>query len=123
MISVNLPTADATPPTSLPGDLLSVAVESSLEPESDGSPSESAPVSLTDVLQVNQPPSPDRENLKMILVGSRDTINQTIRQLHKLGFAEAGAWSPLLPTATRGQFMTILNRYFLKEQPPSSLGA
>ncbi len=123
MFSVSLPTSEIPLADSTPADGCDrPAPEIPPDPTATPKPSSTAaaPVTLAQVLAANQPVPSDRESLKVILVGSRNTVTQTIRQLHKLGFAEAGAWSPLLPTATQGQFMTILNRYWLKDQPPSS---
>jgi hypothetical protein len=55
-------------------------------------------------------PSPRREPIKMLLIGSPESINHTIRNLFKREFAEVGAWSPLLPTKKPGEFMSILSR-------------
>ncbi|GAP94920.1 hypothetical protein [Leptolyngbya sp. NIES-2104] len=52
----------------------------------------------------------DRERLRFILMGSGEWITQTIRQLHSLGFADVGDWSPLTPTP-QGELMSILTRH------------
>ncbi len=114
MISTSL----STPADSLPEDSSDRQPTPNLTPPTtnpDPSTAEPASVTLAQVLQSGQPLPRDRETLKVILVGSRNTVNQTIRQLHKLGFAEAGAWSPLLPMASQGQFISMLNRYWLKQ--------
>jgi hypothetical protein len=37
-----------------------------------------------------------------------------VQTLHRLGFAEAGEWSPFLPGPNPGEVMRILMRYILK---------
>ncbi len=41
--------------------------------------------------------SDDSESLKIMLIGSTEGITETIHNLHQRGFAEVGAWSPLVP--------------------------
>ncbi len=41
--------------------------------------------------------SDDSESLKVMLIGSSAAITETIHNLHQRGFAEVGAWSPLVP--------------------------
>jgi hypothetical protein len=64
---------------------------------------------LTQVLLKNldQPCEDDQERLRMVLIGSGEWITQTIRQLHSLGFAEVGDWSPLIPSAD-GELLSVL---------------
>jgi len=51
---------------------------------------------------------PERESVQIQVIGSAKAIQLTIHLLHILRFAEAGAWTPLLPTGKRGQFMRVL---------------
>ena len=66
-------------------------------------------------------PQPVREPLKHLLIGSPVAVRQTIHQLHHLGYAEAGLWSPLtaVPQAqlmlNPGEVMSILMRYLRVE--------
>jgi hypothetical protein len=53
---------------------------------------------------------PERERLRILIIGSRDGVIETIHDLHGRGFAEAGAWSPLLPAPSSGEVMSILTR-------------
>lgn len=57
----------------------------------------------------------DRESLKMLVIGSRRGVTNTIQTLHRLRFAEVREWSPLIPTANPGEVMSILSRYILAE--------
>ncbi len=41
--------------------------------------------------------SDDSEALQVLLIGSSAAITETIHNLHQRGFAEVGAWSPLVP--------------------------
>jgi hypothetical protein len=44
------------------------------------------------------------------LIGSRDRITETIHTLHHLGFAEADAWSPIVPVPNSTEAMALLKR-------------
>lgn len=57
--------------------------------------------------------SPNREPLRVLVIGSRQGVTTTIQTLHQLRFADVGEWSPLMPTATPGEVMSILTRYFV----------
>ena len=54
---------------------------------------------------------PGREPLRHLLIGSPKGVISTIHNLHRLGYAEVGIWSPLLPTPNPGEVMAILTRY------------
>jgi hypothetical protein len=64
-------------------------------------------------------PRPTREHIKVMLptaprptrehiIGSPNGVNSTIRHLYSLRFAEVTAWSPLQPTSTPGEVMSVL---------------
>jgi hypothetical protein len=53
----------------------------------------------------------ERERLQILVIGSRDGVVETIHTLHARGFAEVGAWSPLLPAPHLSEVMSILTRY------------
>jgi hypothetical protein len=68
--------------------------------------------------QVNaaiDPPSPEREALRILVIGSRRGVTGTIQTLHRLRYAEVREWSPLIPTANPGEVMSILTRYILMD--------
>ena len=52
----------------------------------------------------------DRERLRILVIGSRDGVIETIHDLYRRGFAEVNAWSPLLPAPSSGEVMSILTR-------------
>jgi hypothetical protein len=54
--------------------------------------------------------NPDRERLRVLVIGSRDGVIETIHDLYRRGFAEPNAWSPLLPAPNSGEVMSILTR-------------
>lgn len=58
---------------------------------------------------------PNREPLKHLLIGSPKGVRSAIHTLHRLGYAEVGAWSPLMPTANPDEVMSILMRYILRD--------
>ena len=53
---------------------------------------------------------PDRQPLRLLAIGSRQAVIQTVHTLFLLGFAEVGEWSPLLPGPNPGEVMSILTR-------------
>jgi hypothetical protein len=66
---------------------------------------------LNDLLaEYTSPESDEFESLQVLLIGSANGVNDTIRNLHARGFAEVGDWSPLLPAPNRNEVMSILSR-------------
>lgn len=57
----------------------------------------------------------DREPVKILVMGSRQSVNQIVYQLHQLRFAEFSEWSRLLPAPVPGEVMRILIRYVSRE--------
>lgn len=55
----------------------------------------------------------NREKLKHLLIGSPQTVKNTIQALHSLGYAAAGDWSPLQPTGKPPEVMSVLIRYLV----------
>ncbi|HEY9751660.1 MAG TPA: hypothetical protein V6C46_01810 [Coleofasciculaceae cyanobacterium] len=64
----------------------------------------------------DSPPQPrvGREPLRMLVIGSRPGVTGTIHTLHRLGYAQIGEWSPLLPGPNPGEVMAILTRYLMR---------
>jgi hypothetical protein len=52
-----------------------------------------------------------RESVRLLAIGSRRGVLALIHNLHVKGFAEAGAWSRLLPGPNPNQVMSILTWY------------
>ncbi len=73
--------------------------------------SEGKAPTVPDLLGMPAEPVPDREPLRVLLVGSRKGVNNTILTLYRLGFAQVSEWSPLLPAPNPGEVMSILTRY------------
>ena len=63
----------------------------------------------------SQEPSSEREQIRVIVIGSKKGITSTIRTLYSLRFAEISEWSSLLPGPNPGQMMSILTRYISKQ--------
>ncbi|MBW4539223.1 MAG: hypothetical protein KME43_08750 [Myxacorys chilensis ATA2-1-KO14] len=63
------------------------------------------------------PPLTQQERLRIIIVGTSTGVTETIHTLHRRGFAEAGDWSPLLPTGTADEVMSILTRHQRRSLP------
>lgn len=53
--------------------------------------------------------TPDTEPLRVMLIGSAAGITATIHNLHRRGFAEVGAWSPLIPWG-QDEVMSVLTK-------------
>lgn len=62
-------------------------------------------------LNFSPQPSPNREPLRVLVIGSRQGVTSTIQTLYRLGFAPVNEWSPLLPAPSSGEVMSILTRY------------
>ncbi|WGV26998.1 hypothetical protein [Halotia branconii] len=65
--------------------------------------------------QSTERPSPKREPLKHILMGSAKVVISTIHHLQVIGYASVGDWSPLLPTGNADEVMSILIRQILTQ--------
>ena len=53
--------------------------------------------------------SADYESLRVMLIGSTESITATIHNLHRRGFAEVGDWSPLIPWG-EGELVSVLTK-------------
>ncbi|MBW4569882.1 MAG: hypothetical protein KME31_18215 [Tolypothrix carrinoi HA7290-LM1] len=67
----------------------------------------------TPILNQSTEHPPKREPIKHLLIGSAKAVTSTIHNLQVIGYASVGDWSPLLPTANPGEFMSILSRQIL----------
>jgi hypothetical protein len=69
-------------------------------------------------------PSPSRRPLRVLLLGTREDVTETIKNLHQRGFASAGDWSKpvacpscgekvsqMLPHLPAGSMVSILTKY------------
>lgn len=67
-------------------------------------------------------PRPDREAVKLLVIGSREAIQVMLQQMHLCGFAEIFEWTDFMPAPTPerplrcqpGELMRILVKYFSK---------
>lgn len=59
----------------------------------------------------------NRESVKILVIGSRQSVNKTVHHLHQLRFAEFNEWSRLLPAPVPGEVMRILVRDVVVENP------
>jgi hypothetical protein len=55
--------------------------------------------------------APDGRKFQIMLMGSRDDILEAIRTLHRLNYAEAGGWSPVVPVLNSTQMVSVLTRW------------
>ena len=70
-------------------------------------------MSKNSIPQSNNPnePTPGKETVRVLVIGSRKGVNSTIHTLHSLGFAEVNEWSRLLPAPNSREVMSILTRH------------
>jgi hypothetical protein len=54
--------------------------------------------------------SDNGDRLRLLAIGSREGVTETIHTLHVLGYADVGAWSPVLPVPNSTEVMSILTR-------------
>jgi len=64
-------------------------------------------------LQASTAVSPEKEFVKVMVIGSRKGISSVIKTLHTLRFAEVGEWSPIMPHGESGELMSILRKRVL----------
>ena len=55
--------------------------------------------------------TPEREKLKVVLLGSIAGVKAQIHKLHVLGFADAGDWSRLVSIPGENVVMSVLVQY------------
>jgi hypothetical protein len=55
-------------------------------------------------------PEPQRRPLRVVLLGSRQDVIETIKNLHRRGFAEAGEWMVPIPCPSGDDVGIILAR-------------
>ena len=69
-------------------------------------------------------PKSDREPVKILVIGSRQSVNVVVYTLHQLGFAEVSEWTDFLnaPNADRplqfqpGEVMKALIKYLPRQE-------
>lgn len=67
--------------------------------------------SLSGVLSRLDSATETGRKFQVLLIGYSADIIEAIHTLQVLGYAEIGAWSPLLPMPNSTQLMSILTRY------------
>jgi hypothetical protein len=50
------------------------------------------------------------DRLRLLAIGSREGVIETMHTSHVLGYADVGAWSPVLPVPNSTEVMSILTR-------------
>lgn len=53
--------------------------------------------------------------IRLLICGAPAGLNRIVHELHVLRFAQAGEWSPPLPSPVEGEVIRILVRYFKPE--------
>jgi len=87
-------------------------------------PTASNTIGLELTLKLHSYPKPDREPVKILVIGSKQAVSAIVVALHQLGFAEIFEWTDFLPApdAERplhfqsGEVMKVLVKYLPKEQ-------
>ena len=54
--------------------------------------------------------SDNGDRLRLLAIGTREGVIETIHTLHVLGYADVGAWSPVLPVPNSTEVMSSLTR-------------
>jgi hypothetical protein len=65
---------------------------------------------IQDVLSRLDSAATEGRKFQVLLIGCSEDIIEAIHTLHALGYAEVGAWSPLLPVPNSMKMMSILTR-------------
>lgn len=55
-------------------------------------------------------PSPQPENVRHLVFGTLIAVRSTIKQLHKLGYAEPNDWSKPIATDRHNEVMVVLTK-------------
>ena len=75
-------------------------------------------ISTKTVPELLRAPIPDapqgKQPIRLLICGIPAGVNHIVHQLHVKGFAEAGEWSPPLPSSIEGEVIRILVRYFVE---------
>ncbi|MGF1569434.1 MAG: hypothetical protein ACFCVD_15435 [Nodosilinea sp.] len=86
-------------------------------------PESAEPLHLELILKLHSYPHPDREPLKILVIGSKQSVSSIVVALHQLGFAEIFEWTDFLsaPNADRplqfgpNEVMKALVKYLPRE--------
>jgi hypothetical protein len=67
------------------------------------------------VSELLKAPIPDADSgkkaIRLLACGVPEGVDGMVHNLHVLGFAEVGEWSPALPSPVKGEVIRILTRY------------
>ncbi|GAB4134654.1 MAG: hypothetical protein Fur0046_06740 [Cyanobacteria bacterium J069] len=78
------------------------------------------PKSVPDLLRVPLPAAPNgQQPIRILICGVLPGVNHIVHQLHVRRFAEAGEWSPPLPSPVEGEVIRILLRYWHEDDSRS----
>ena len=76
-----------------------------------------APKSVPELLRAPIPfASTGKQPIRILVCGVPEGVNHIIHELHIRRFAEAGEWSPPLPSPIEGEVIRILVRYWMVEE-------
>ncbi|NJO39868.1 MAG: hypothetical protein HC769_03870 [Cyanobacteria bacterium CRU_2_1] len=73
------------------------------------------PKSVPELLRASIPNAPEgKQPIRILVCGVSAGVDLLIHQLHVAQFAEAGEWSPPLPSPIEGEVIRILVRYYME---------
>ncbi|WP_346291517.1 hypothetical protein [Sphaerothrix gracilis] len=86
-------------------------------------PQSSDTVSLELSVKLHNYPKPDRESVKLLVIGSKAAVNVILHNLHYRRFAEVFEWTDFLPAPTAerpiqsqpGEVMKVLVKYLPRQ--------
>jgi hypothetical protein len=62
------------------------------------------------------PNCPERDKVRILVIGRPQSINRVIREMSHVGFSDVIEWSKSLPTDRPQESMRILTRYVFAEK-------
>ncbi|MBD2232769.1 hypothetical protein [Phormidium tenue] len=94
------------------------------DPATGAEPADSGQVHLELTLKLHSYPNPDREPVKILVIGSKRSVSSIVVALHQLGFAEIFEWTDFLsaPNADKpfqfqpGEVMKALVKFLPREE-------
>ncbi len=72
------------------------------------------PRSVPEILKAPIPDVPEgKKPIRLLVCGVAEGVDGIVHNLHVLGFAEVGEWSPPLPSPVQGEVIRILTRFII----------
>lgn len=71
------------------------------------------PTSVPDLLRAPTDTPQGRHPVRLLACGIPKGVDNVIHDLHNRGFAQAGEWSPPLPSPVEGEIIRVLTRFVM----------